>query len=301
MGSEPILAVDEDIDDHIRTFCTKHPKITPPEVIRDIARIVCIVNLVREGTLNDTDTVLCGGMAMRCLNSPRMSVYDGDTASTLPTNTEAMATAISHDEDAIEIVAGPWEQGRDLITFSPVTFDARFSELTGAQNTFSLSIAHRGIEDPPIRCPLNHRYPFRLLADEVEVPIMAPDEILAEKIVAWWLFGHAKHYNDIAFLAGRKATDPARPDKDSAARLHLRNLVERKLAVNRKISAKLAALVDALDQTERRRRLAAPDAHVAPSRSFNSLSYLHDTPPTLETLKRFVTVSLMAMLFGDRT
>jgi hypothetical protein len=47
---------------------------------------------------------------------------------------------------------------------------------------------------------LNHRYPFRVLREEIEVPIIDPDEILAEKIVAWWLLGPA---NDISFLTLR--------------------------------------------------------------------------------------------------
>jgi hypothetical protein len=141
MASSPILAVSEDIDDQIREFCKSHRGIEPADVIRDIARIVCIVNLVRNETLDGKDMVLCGGMAMRCLDSPRMTVFDGDTASNLPPDTEALAARISHDEQEIEIVAGRWRPGSQLITFTPITYDARFSELAGAQDEFSLSVA----------------------------------------------------------------------------------------------------------------------------------------------------------------
>jgi hypothetical protein len=99
MGSEPILAVDEDIDDQILKFCNSRERIEPEDVIRDIARIVCIVNLVKNGTLDGSQMVLCGGMAMRCLDSPRMSIFDGDTASRLPPEIDALAASVSHEED----------------------------------------------------------------------------------------------------------------------------------------------------------------------------------------------------------
>ncbi len=131
MANEPILAVEANIDDQIIQFCRARPGLTEEQVVRDIVRIVCIVNLVHNGTLDGKNTVLCGGMAMRCLDSPRMSVFDGDTASRSEPDPEVLRDAISYED---------------------------------------------------------------------------PDEILAEKIVAWWLFGHAKHYNDIAFLAGAWCT-----------------------------------------------------------------------------------------------
>ncbi len=67
MGSSPILAVDEDIDDHIRTFCLDRRGLQPNDIVRDIARIVCIVDLVRTGVLDGDVMALCGGMAMRGL------------------------------------------------------------------------------------------------------------------------------------------------------------------------------------------------------------------------------------------
>jgi hypothetical protein len=63
MGSDRILAVEVDIDDQIIEFCKAHPTLEPQDVVRDIARIVCIANLVRNGTLNGKTMVLCGGMA----------------------------------------------------------------------------------------------------------------------------------------------------------------------------------------------------------------------------------------------
>lgn len=184
MASDPILRVEEDIDDRILEFCGKNPTLEPEAVLRDIARIVCILNLVRLGELDGKTRVLCGGMAMRCLESPRMSVYDADTASPKPIDVDAMRDSITYDEEDIAITAGATEPGKDLVTFQPVTYDARFSALPGAADQFSISFAYRGLELPCKTAPFNHRYPFALLARETEVPIMHPQEILAEKVAA---------------------------------------------------------------------------------------------------------------------
>ena len=47
-------------------------------------------------------------------------------------------------------------------------------------------------------------YPFRLWdpGRNYTVPVMARNELLAEKLAAWWIFGLAKHYADIAHLGG---------------------------------------------------------------------------------------------------
>lgn len=52
MASEPILAVEENIYEQIIEFCKTRPGLSEEQVVRDIARIVCIVNLVGNGTLD---------------------------------------------------------------------------------------------------------------------------------------------------------------------------------------------------------------------------------------------------------
>jgi len=299
MASEPILAVEGNIDDQIIAFCKARSGLSEEQVVRDIARIVCIVNLVRNGTLDGTNTVLCGGMAMRCLDSPRMSVFDGDTSSRSEPNPEVLRDAISYEDEEIAIKAGPVQRGDELITFRPIEYDARFSALPGARDEFSLSVSHRGVERPALWRPLNHRYPFPLLAQEdLEVPIMDPDEIMAEKIVAWWLFGHAKHYNDIAFLAGRMVRD-GRRDRDPKVKKLVGVLVEKKLERNREVSPNLASRVDALSSSERRQRLEQPDDHVDPGgrRGFNSLAYLHGARPPRMEIDRLVQRVVLPFLF----
>jgi hypothetical protein len=298
MASEPILAVGEDIDEQIIEFCKTRPGLSEEQVVRDIARIVCIVNLVADGTLDGENTVLCGGMAMRCLDSPRMSVFDGDTSSRSEPDPEVLRDAISHDEEEITIKANTWRRGDELITFRPVEYDARFSQLPGAKDEFSLSVSHRGVERLALWRALNHRYPFPLLAQDVKVPIMDPDEILAEKVVAWWLFGHAKHYNDIAFLAARMVHE-GRRDRDPNVKKLVSDLIEVKLQRNREIGATQAGRVDALGPPERRRRLAQPTDHVNPGeqKGFNSLAYLHGTRPDPAEVDRLVQRVLLPLLF----
>lgn len=297
MASEPILAVEANIDDQIVQFC-KGRGLTEEQVVRDIARIVCIVNLVRNGTLDGKNTVLCGGMAMRCLDSPRMSVFDGDTSSRREPDPEVLRDAISYEDEEIAIKAGPLQHGDELITFRPIEYDARFSELRGARDEFSLSVSHRGVECPELWRPLNHRYPFPLLAQDLDVPIMDPDEIMAEKIVAWWLFGHAKHYNDIAFLAGRMVHD-GRRDRTPAVKSLVNGLIEKKLRRNREVSPNLASRVDALSASERRRRFEAPEDHVDPDgrKGFNSLAYLHGSRPDRADVDRLVQRVVLPLLF----
>jgi Nucleotidyl transferase AbiEii toxin, Type IV TA system len=295
MGSDPILAVELDIDDQIIDFCRTHPTVAPEDVLRDIARIVCIANLVRNGTLDGTTMVLCGGMAMRCLESPRMSVYDGDAASRTPLDPDDLRLAITYDEPEIAIAAGPLQAGKDLITFQPVSYTARFSELPTAQDEFSLSFAHRGIELQSIKRPLRHRYPFPLLREEIEVPIMNPEEILAEKVVAWWLFGHAKHYNDIAFLGLLLAA--AKQHQDPAVRRRVRAVIETKLAVNTGISDRHRLRVEALIPAERERRLTDPHGHVDPRRDFDTLSFLLGGRPLMTNTKASVDRCIVPLLF----
>lgn len=298
MASEPILAVEANIDDQIIEFCKGRPGLTEEQVVRDIARIVCIVNLVRNGTLDGKAMVLCGGMAMRCLDSPRMSVFDGDTSSRTEPDPEVLRDAISYDEEEITIKAGPLQRGEKLITFRPVEYDVRFSELRGARDEFSLSVSHRGVERPELWLPLRHRYPFPLLAEDLEVPIMDPDEIMAEKLVAWWLFGHAKHYNDIAFLAGRMVRN-GRRDRKPEVKTLVNRLIEKKLSRNREVSANLASRVDGLSPSERRRRLEQPEDHVDPgqSKGFNSLAYLHGSRPDRTDLDLLVQRVVLPLLF----
>jgi hypothetical protein len=52
-------------------------------IVRDIARLVTIAQMVHDGELND-DLVLAGGMALRLRGSPRFTMSDTDTSRRIP-------------------------------------------------------------------------------------------------------------------------------------------------------------------------------------------------------------------------
>jgi len=54
-------------------------KIPADAIIRDIARLVTVAQMVHGGDLDD-DLVLTGGMAMRLRGSPRFTMSDTDTS-----------------------------------------------------------------------------------------------------------------------------------------------------------------------------------------------------------------------------
>lgn len=124
---------------------------------------------------------------------------------------------------------------------------------------------------------------------------MNPEEILAEKVVAWWLFGHAKHYNDIAFLglllaAGQHHQEPT-------VRRRIRAVIEKKLAVNAGISTQHRRRVQALLPVERERRITDPDSHVDPTKGFDTLSFLLGKRPEFATIKTNVDRYIVPLLF----
>jgi hypothetical protein len=65
-----------------------------PVIVRDLARIVEILNLREQGFF-DKDTVLAGGMAMRTYGSQRLTIYDADLSTravTAPSQIERLLT-----------------------------------------------------------------------------------------------------------------------------------------------------------------------------------------------------------------
>lgn len=297
VSKPPFLEVNENIDDEIEDFCEDNSNLEPEAVLRDIARIVCIANLVHSGQIDGKSIVLCGGMAMRCLDSPRMSVFDGDLAGKDQPVSSEFAEEISYEEYELSIKSSEWTPGKNLTTFVPVKYSARFSELPGADSEFSLSITNRGIELPSILKPFNHRYPFKILKEEIEVPIMDPKEILAEKTVAWWLFEHAKHYNDIGYLSlylQRKGLNTNNRDKAI-----IKSLVRQKMNSNIKTGGEAKLRAENRNERSKRDRLENPENYVDSKHNFSSLSYINGIAPPLGTIKKLVKDILVPILFED--
>ncbi len=124
---------------------------------------------------------------------------------------------------------------------------------------------------------------------------MNPEEILAEKIVAWWLFGHAKHYNDIAFLGLLLAA--TKQHQDPAVRRRVRGVIEKKLSINAQISDQHQRRVEALMPVERKLRLTDPDRHVDPKKGFDTLSFLLGARPSMATTRTSVDRYIVPLLF----
>jgi hypothetical protein len=139
MADDRILDLPEDIDEQIVEFVGENPALTIDRVVRDIARLHCIVHLLREGILGE-DAVLTGGMAMRCLTSKRFSVYDTDTSS-VPEITDAqLVQALNYGDDDLAVSIAEIASdghGKDLISAHPVEFDPRFTQLKVADKTSS--------------------------------------------------------------------------------------------------------------------------------------------------------------------
>lgn len=193
---------------------------------------------------------------------------------------------------------GPiYKRGKRIVTAQPVRYDPYFTDLDAGDTRFALTVSRRGLERPAVWTELVTGYPFSLWASEakVEVPIMARNEILAEKVAAWWIFGPAKHYADIAYLGGLLLKSGL-PD-DSDTRADVRELVEIKVERNRDVSATHRERIAGLDEEVRRDRLLNPERYVDSARLFQQLSFVGARPPSLAAMKRLVEHSIFPLLF----
>lgn len=291
-----LTALPDDIDHQILAYVAQLPAVTTERVIRDIARLICIRRLLDTTVLNE-DVVLCGGMAMRCLRSTRYSVYDTDTSAKRPIDDATLAAAITFSDDDIAITPGgtrDWTENKGVRTARPIHFRADFTQLDPGDATFSLSVSTRGLERPAQWVELIHGYPFPLWgeADRPRVPIMDPLEMLAEKLVAWWLFGNAKHLFDIAFLSDKV---DLHHDDDAPA---LPELIERKLAANLKLGAATQSRVRALTDAARRERLETPLEWLDPDNGFRSIAYVGPQPLHTDMIVSIVRERVVPLLWS---
>lgn len=266
-----MLNLPADIDTEILNLVDANPKLTVPMIVRDIARIIHIVSLVEKGVL-DEKTVVCGGMALRCFKSTRFTIYDTDTSTAIKFDRLALARALDCEDDDIRIrAASPqeWDYGYKLVTAQPITYEPFFTTLDPGDTTYSLTVSQRGLERDGLWMDLETGYPFIEVPTGTQIPVMNIYEILAEKLVSWWLFGHAKHYADIAFIG--RLLKPKDVYKSPEAKAEAAELVEKKLEVNREQHEKR---VQALTPTVRRERLEQPENHINPKNNWDKVSYL---------------------------
>lgn len=144
MADRRIFDLPDDIDEKILSVVADNPTLTAERVVRDIARLHCLLHLVEEGLLGD-HAVLTGGMAMRCLNSARFSVYDSDTSSIPTVTDERLLGALNYGDEDIDVsiaAIDPADRGKDLVSAHPVEFDPYFTRLAVTDTTFKLTVSN---------------------------------------------------------------------------------------------------------------------------------------------------------------
>ncbi len=244
----------DDIDRYRQTL-----KIPADAIIRDIARLVTVAQMVHGGDLDD-DLVLTGGMAMRLRGSPRFTMSDTDTSRRQrePPDRDQLAEALTVDQSELTVTPGDvlgWKPGKRLVIARPVDYQAFFASLAGdaLQGEFTFTLSWRGLVEPAQHLALIHPYAELELPHTV-VPVMDLTQQVAEKVVAWSAHGLMKHYVDIAWAFYRLA------DQIDATKLG--RLVDAKLEVGREL---FPAAYDAFpDRAAIRAALQQPDEHLPP-------------------------------------
>ncbi len=104
----------DDIDRYQRDL-----KVPRDAIVRDIARLVTVAQIVHEDELND-DLVLTGGMAMRLRGSPRFTMSDTDTSRRTPEapDRDRLAEAFTVDQSELTVSPGDvlgWKPGKKLV------------------------------------------------------------------------------------------------------------------------------------------------------------------------------------------
>ncbi len=193
---------DEDILDAVGQLGLKSRPIL---VMRDLARLVELLQLSRRGFLDRL--AVAGGMAMRCYGSTRFTMADLDTSAVItPVDREDLEDALNYEDDSIVIKVGTrkwWEEKKRLFTAAPIDFRFLRSriQVEDQDRRFSLTVSERGLLLQAVELELRNIYQFDLGLDGRRIPVMDKVEICAEKTLGAAVFGIAKHYADVAYLA----------------------------------------------------------------------------------------------------
>jgi hypothetical protein len=188
--------------------------IPEPVLIRDLVRIVEVMNLKAQGFFG-SKSVLSGSMALRCFNSPRFTVYDADFATAKETNLGAeMARMLRYRDDDLEINPAsltPHDEGGTAWKSEPISYLPAFTSLAPEETRqFKADIARRGLVLDGLERQLLVPYDLGIWAEAPAVWIMDPHEVVAEKALGWVVHREAKHYADLAYIAAgtRQETGP---------------------------------------------------------------------------------------------
>lgn len=224
----------------------------PPEVlVRDIVRVVEVINLERKGFFNER-SVLAGSMALRSFGSPRFTVFDADFSTSKDTvNPETQMTDLLHYEDEdLTITPSPLvpnSDGGDTWKSAPIEFTPVFTSLVPEERArqFKADVSFRGLIRSGREEQLAVPYDLGLWDEAPVVFVMDPVEVVAEKILGWCVHGLVKHYADLGYLA--IVSQPGPNQRLSLPRDDLREAIAEKLERMRQLQPDRYAAFDSLE------------------------------------------------------
>lgn len=138
-------------DEEILEFTAAQDVGDAAAVLRDLARIATIFHLQEEGFL-DGETVLAGGMALRCYGGHRFTIFDVDASSKTKVKMGTLDDLLNWTiDDELEVsTAGvaEYERRPGLEKARPILFDPLFSEIAlgTAEAQFELTVNMRGLD-----------------------------------------------------------------------------------------------------------------------------------------------------------
>ncbi len=197
--------IDYPEDERLREQASLHD-LQPPVLIRDIVRVVELLNLRAKQFFNKR-SVLSGSMALRCFGSPRFTVYDADFSTSAATVDPpgSMTELLRYSDENLDIIpatARAADRRETLVQIEPVRFDAVFTNIVLADQDrqFKADISFRGLLLDGREVPLATPYSLGLWDEPPTVWVMDPVEALADKILGWCVHGLVKHYADAAWI-----------------------------------------------------------------------------------------------------
>lgn len=284
-------------DDLVLQEAERHG-LPEPVLIRDLVRIVEVMNLERQGFFGK-ESVLAGSMALRCFGSPRFTVYDADfsTSEDASPRPDVLQRMLAYEDDDLVIAPAkltPHDARGTAWKSEPIGYEPVFTDLVPdpRERSFKADISFRGLVCEGIELELQVPYDMGLWSAPPTVWVMDPHEVAAEKILGWCVNRMAKHYADLGFIALASQRAP-RPlivlDGD-----RLRDTTAAKLAAMRELQPSRYAAYRSIDDL-------ADDLHRTPALSeaqWRDLVYLrgHRDRFTPELLAKAVRRLLVPML-----
>jgi hypothetical protein len=223
-----------------------------PVLIRDLVRIVEVMNLKRQGFFGK-QSVLAGSMALRCFGSPRFTVYDADFSTTegASPRPDELQQMLAYEDDDLVIAPAkltPHDARGTAWKSEPIRYEPVFTTLAPdpGERSFKADVSFRGLVCEGIERELGVPYGMGLWSEPPTVWVMDPHEVAAEKILGWCVNRMAKHYADLGFIG--LASQPARKALITLDAARLRDATAAKLGAMRGMQPSRYAAYDSIDR-----------------------------------------------------